>query len=581
MNKKYFISTLFFILISTSLFAQISFEESDKLTTTSFFYAVQTADMNNDGLDDVIGGTSYMWDRSDEDAKIFIYYQDTLGKLHKEVVLDYPKQYPGLKSMAIGDMDNNHLKDIIIAYSDSIGISYQTGKNIFSGFKSYYCSRTADQVLCLDMNNDSLADILVKNYDYNSVLNVFYQTETGLVRTTLSNPTPYAYNLLDAGDFNKDSLPDIVHHYTYYNPDTNVFIMMNAPTVGLIKEDTSLTYSDNGENKVLSDLRVSDYNSDGYLDVMGLDVFDKSVYLWSNSGNGFNKITKVKTNDYSTRIGAKDLNCDCINEIFSIGDISISTHESDDSFKSFRTSYVPNQYSSPTNWYNLFSIGDLNRDSKPDFAIAFLDGIVIMENTSKPVKFSSIDTINRADTVIVQQGTNSFKIEQRTIIDTMNSAIIYQVDSLNVIGNYINEEVKLDTLFIRKGEFCHSSYIDTLTSEPIYNYNTIYIFDSTLYYSSFDTAAMTNLANTIRNFDLKIFPNPAGNYINIALPAQADYRNLDFEILSLDGKVLFKRSKFETSEAVFSVNLNDLKSGVYLVMINTGQKTFTSKIIKK
>ena len=193
MEKKHFVSILFFALISTSLFAQISFEASDKLTTKADFCAVQTADMNNDGLDDVIGATDYMWDKTDEDAKIFIYYQDSLGKLNREVVLDYPKQYSGLKSMAIGDMDNNHLKDIIIAYSDSIGISYQTTKNIFSDFKSYYCARTIDQVLCKDMNNDSLADIVAKNYDYHSVLNVFYQTATGLDKHTLSNPKPYAY----------------------------------------------------------------------------------------------------------------------------------------------------------------------------------------------------------------------------------------------------------------------------------------------------------------------------------------------------------------------------------------------------
>ncbi len=581
MGKKHFVSPLFFILISTSLFAQINFEESDKFTSTSSFYAVQVADMNNDSLDDVIGATNYLWDHSDEDAKIFIYYQDTLGKLHKEVIIDYPKQYPGLKSMAIGDMDNNHLKDIIIAYSDSIGISYQTTNNIFSDFKSYYGARTVDQVLCKDMNNDSLADIVVKNNDYNSVLNVFYQTETGLDKHTLSNPKPYAYKLLDLGDFNKDGLPDMVHHYTYYNPDTNVFIMKNAPTEGFSKEDTSLTYSANGEDKVLSDLIFGDYNTDGNLDVLALDAFNNSIYLWPNSGNGFNTVNKIKTYEYATRIGAFDFNCDCMNEIFSVGSSSISTQDYSDSFKEYRTCHVPNQYASLTNWYNQFSIGDLNKDGKPDLAMAFLDGIVIMKNTSKPVKFSSIDTICRADTIITQQGTFEHKIGVRIQIDTVGNSRVFQVDSFKISGNYINGKVELDTSFVRKGELCHNSYVDTLRTEPVYNFYSEYTSDTTLIYSSQDTVAITSVDNISRNMDLRIFPNPASDYMNISLPALTEDRNINLEILSLDGKTLFKKSGYEISDAPFSVNLNDFESGIYLVKINARGKAFTGKIIKK
>ena len=387
--------------------------------------------------------------------------------------------------------------------------------------------------------------------------------------------------LFDLGDFNKDSLPDIVHHYTYYNPDTNVFIMKNAPTDGFAKEDTSLTYSANGDDKILSDLIFGDYNTDGNLDVLALDSFNDSVYLWPNSGNGFNTVIKIKTYEYATRIGTFDFNCDCMNEIFSVGSSSISTQEYFDSFKEYRTFHVPNQYASLTNWYNQFSIGDLNNDGKPDLAMAFLDGIVIMKNTSKPVTFSSIDTIYRADTIITQQGNYDHKIGIRIQVDTVGNARIFQVDSFKISANYINGKVELDTAFIRKGEICHNSYIDTLFSEPVYNFYSEYTFDTTLIYSSRDTVAITIVDNISRNMDLKIFPNPATNCLNISLPMTKEYRKIDLEILSLDGKILFKKREFEISDAQFSVNLNDFESGIYLVKINTGGKTFTGKIIKK
>lgn len=580
MKKTHLIMPSLMIFLSMNLCAQINFKKADKLTTNSNFYAVQIADMNNDGLNDVIGATSYLWGSSDEDAKIYIYLQDSFGKLSRKTEIAYPKQYPGIKSLAIGDLNNDSLKDLIIAYSDSIGISYQTSINNFSDFESYYCYRTVDQVLCQDINHDSLVDIVAKNDYYNSYLSILYQTKTGFNKQLVSNSKHYAFKFLELGDFNNDGLSDVVYHSPYDNPETNIFVMINDSILGLTKDSLSLNYLNNEKNRNLNDLSVGDFNSDGYLDVLGLNIFTDSIYIWANSQTGFKRLNKIKTYEYSDRIGTVDLNCDCKKEIIVIGDFSISTHESIDAFKQFSTYNIPNQYSSPTMWYNQYSIGDLNNDNKIDIAIAFLDGIVIMENTSKPISFSSIDTINRIDTLISQQDTLKYKIQQRSIIDTINNSIVYQNDSLNIILYYENGHVKSDTLFIRKGTFCNKPYIDSLLTNQINQFFSISEYDSSIFYSSYDTVAIINKIQNIVKNDLQIFPNPANDYIKILFPISEDHSKCIIEILSLDGRYVLTRSNFKIYDNPVSININDLRRGVYLIKLIYDDKIIIKKLIK-
>lgn len=578
MNRKTTLLLKICILLLTTnvnSFAQISFSKVDKLTTTAQFYGVKVADMNNDGLDDIIAGTWYSWDYSTEDAKIYIYCQDSSARFNRSTEIDYPKIYSGLKSIEIADLDNNGLKDVIIAYSDSIAISYQKTVGSFGGFQSYYCSRMIDRVICTDINNDGLSDIVAINNFDNSVLVVFEQTNGGLEKHVYPNPKNYAFKVAAIGDINNDSLPDMVYQYDYDHLDTNIFININNQG-NFITDSLQLTYPKYDEYKTLHDVTIGDYDMDGANDILGLNIFTDSIYIWKNQNMKFESPVKIKTNEYLRSLKFVDLNCDGNKEILVFAQTLISVHEKTDNYTHYVTSEVPNQPSSPTMWYNVFDTGDLNNDGKLDIAIAYLDGIVIMENTSIPTVFNSIDTIIKIDTASYSIDTFQYKTGYTICSDASLNSTNCRVDSFLVTNIYHNVDAFIDTMRIRQGEICGKEYVDTLISEKHYKYMFTLISDSTLFYSKVTNSDDIKLAAK----SINIFPNPANNKLNIVLNKAANKRVSKIEILSLSGQSVISKKFGRNMTQVEEIDVAHLKRGYYLLRLYFDDFIFTEKFLK-
>ncbi len=565
-----------FLMSTINGFAQISFSKVNKLTTTAQFYGVKVADMNNDGLDDIIAGTFYSWDYSTEDAKIFIYNQDSAASFIKSSEIDYPKIYSGLKSIEIGDVDNNGLKDVIIAYSDSIAISYQNAIGSFGGFQTYYCARMIDRVICTDINNDGLSDIVAINNEYDSFFVVFEQTIGGLEKHVYPNPKHYAFKLAEIGNINNDSLPDMVYQYDYDHRDTNVFININEQG-NFISDSIFLTYPEYDEYKSLHDLTIGDFDMDGANDILGLNVFTDSIYIWKNQNMEFELPVKIKTNDYSRRIKFVDLNCDGNKEILVFAETLISVHENTDNYAHFETSEVPNQPSSPTMWYNVFDTGDLNNDGKLDIAIAYLDGIVIMANTSKPAVFNSIDTIIRIDTASYSIDTFQYKTGYSECPDTLLTPANCKVDSFLVTNIYHNVDAFIDTIRIRQGEICGKEYIDTLISERHYKFMFTLISDSTLFYSKVTNSDDIKLASK----NIKIFPNPVNRNLTIELNDLANHWVSKIEILSLSGQSVISKDYRRNMNQIEEIDVAHIKPGYYFLRMYFDDFIFVEKFLKE
>ena len=76
------------------------------------------------------------------------------------------------------------------------------------------------------------------------------------------------------------------------------------------------------------------------------------------------------------------------------------------------------------------------------------------------------------------------------------------------------------------------------------------------------------------SFVFKTYPNPATNFIQVNL--QSRDGNASYKIVNTLGQLVKKGDLVDTNISVY-----DLKSGVYLLEVTDGQKTFKSKIIKK
>ncbi len=77
--------------------------------------------------------------------------------------------------------------------------------------------------------------------------------------------------------------------------------------------------------------------------------------------------------------------------------------------------------------------------------------------------------------------------------------------------------------------------------------------------------------NNISGFNMQ--PNPSSGYINISLNQAVDNANLI--VFSLTGKIVYEDESFTGG----AINLSDIKSGIYIVYLNTEKEIFTKKLV--
>jgi len=97
--------------------------------------------------------------------------------------------------------------------------------------------------------------------------------------------------------------------------------------------------------------------------------------------------------------------------------------------------------------------------------------------------------------------------------------------------------------------------------------------------SAEEVEALGNCKNANSNFllqaeqDLKVYPNPTENSINISTVSE---NNMDFiKVYSMSGQLVY--SNYNPTKAI-NVDLSGLSTGVYLVQVQIGDKILTQKV---
>ena len=107
-------------------------------------------------------------------------------------------------------------------------------------------------------------------------------------------------------------------------------------------------------------------------------------------------------------------------------------------------------------------------------------------------------------------------------------------------------------LYIQTSNGCESETCDTLTSNQ------------------------TGLNEYLNNKSFTIFPNPASNYITIAMPANVS--KAEIKILNLLGELEY--SSIATKQST-NIDVSGLASGLHIIQITTGNNISRQKFIKK
>lgn len=88
----------------------------------------------------------------------------------------------------------------------------------------------------------------------------------------------------------------------------------------------------------------------------------------------------------------------------------------------------------------------------------------------------------------------------------------------------------------------------------------------------------TRVAN-ITNVETSLYPNPTKEVLNIRLPNQATATDdFSFILTNLEGKEVFRSSKFEAGDAIIRIQLPALPSGVYIGKTNYNGKSRIERI---
>ncbi|WP_241286107.1 M28 family peptidase [Chryseobacterium arthrosphaerae] len=160
---------------------------------------------------------------------------------------------------------------------------------------------------------------------------------------------------------------------------------------------------------------------------------------------------------------------------------------------------------------------------------------------------------------------------------TLYSPLLTDVDPAEN-SDYIPFEAKGYTItgFFEKirSSYPHSIQDTFANTDPVYIYNIGKATVGAIQHFAVATGTLGTRETVVKNSleDVKIYPNPVKNTINIELP-DPGIRNFSFEITDFPGRSILKTNN-ETK-----INVSGLENGAYLGILKAGDKTVVRKIL--
>ncbi|MGV7224182.1 MAG: FG-GAP-like repeat-containing protein [Nitrospinales bacterium] len=442
------------------------------------FSTAAAGDLNNDGFDDILLGTSTLW--SLEHAQVRVFWGGTQMDSLADVVLDTPQPWHifGYGIAGNGDFDGDGYPDFLVGnignaatldrHDEAGNISIFYGGETISDSADAVFSGSADNegfgssVAYADVNNDGFQDIIVGAvshwegpYHYAGRAYLFYGGESWDTEPDLTFNTTFVYNgyhghfgkkVRSLGDINGDGFEDIFIEEIF-----KVLLYLGGAPMDSVHD-----YFFNVPQYNYSFSAVGDVNQDGYDDVLYSNPATGSggsAYLYLGGSNLMDGVdvtfTGVNTED---RLGfrtsaAGDLNGDGYDDfIISVpgddstgnnagavyvffGDTAISTtpdlvlygHYDEQSFGS----------------RNITAGGDINNDG--------FDDIIIGDS------FFSYSELSYEGRLYIYYGGNSMDNEVDNIITGSSSLTYLSNRTIQIIPDINNDG--FDEIYTSQGNY--------------------------------------------------------------------------------------------------------------------------------
>lgn len=83
-----------------------------------------------------------------------------------------------------------------------------------------------------------------------------------------------------------------------------------------------------------------------------------------------------------------------------------------------------------------------------------------------------------------------------------------------------------------------------------------------------------------QNFEVKVFPNPVEDYLNVAFPLQSQVRDIKIELINTQGQIIQSIENKSVIVETYRIDVRFLPEGVYFLRVIDGEKIKTFKVVK-
>ena len=315
---------------------------------------VLSADLNNDGFDDVVYSSL-----GDNEISCSLF-NPTTGNFDDFILLG--THFPYCTSLFPADLDNDGLMDVLAVsqVSNKVGWYKNTGDGNFS-LQPYLNedATLAASVTAADVDLDGDMDVLSAQKTDNTVLLYLNDGSGGFSEPVIVTASAQIPVVVTTADLNNDSYPDIITGYG--QTDKIVFFLNNGDAT--FQPEVVIT----DQADFITNIVTADLDNDGNVDIVSASKNDNKVAWYQNlNGNGdFSPqiiISQELTNAYGLAVADFDLDgdVDIVASAPNDDEIYLFVNDSLD----FQAQLVSSEVREP----NGLASGDFNNDGLIDIA---------------------------------------------------------------------------------------------------------------------------------------------------------------------------------------------------------------------
>ncbi|MBA3663795.1 MAG: T9SS type A sorting domain-containing protein [Bacteroidetes bacterium] len=439
-------------------------------------------------------------------------------------------------SICSGDFDNDGKVDLaVVGGTNDLSILIGSGTGSFTTIGNYTIGLYPTAILTSNFNGDGNLDLAISQLGNTAIL-------LGLGAGVFSSPVSYGntgnQTSIVANDFNNDGKTDLAFGSTF----PAGFATLNGSGTGTFTGAYSYYFGSAGNTLISS----GDINGDGKIDLVTTNQGTFSIITYTNNGLGtFAQDGNFYTsyNPLATITG--DFNGDAkLDLAVTMGNNSVSI------FLGLGTGLFVAPVNFATGLYPIaLTSADLNSDGKIDLAIVNgnSNNIAILINTS-----------GGTAPIVTAISNNSLICSGQSATLSANGATNYLWNT-GTTSNSIVVSPTLTTTYSVVGTSTMGCKIPATITQSVSS--CLGVFNS----------------NEIEDIQLKIYPNPANDILNVELKKQNSNEDYKIEIVNILGQLLIEE-KMILNTTVATINTKGLVNGVYFLNLKSSNSTKVTKM---